>query len=356
MESSDRALRIHKETIVVDGLNAVYPKELNENYLRSLRAGGVGAIKVTIPDVECFSMYQAVRELADWFQRLRAFEPSKMRLVRSVEEIRKAKQDGAIAVILGSQGAGFLGLDLSSLDFFERLGMRTMQPTYQRRNQFGSGCAEKRDEGLSSLGIEWVETMNRLGMVISLSHAGYRTSMDVMEVSKDPVVFDHSNPKALCNHMRTITDEQIRTCAEKGGVIGLTPFSMFVSDNKKPSELGVNDYLEHIDYVVKLVGADHVGIGLDLAEGHGRTAEMILEERRNLPGITSPIIEEIEDAFIKSGREKLYFCDLYIPWMKSMSQIPMLTEAMLQRGYSEQDAKKILGENFIRVFERVWGN
>ena len=225
-------------------------------------------------------MYQAVRELADWFHRLREFEPSKLRLVRSVQEIRKAKQDGAVAVILGSQGAGFLGLDLSTLDFFERVGMRTMQPTYQRRNQFGSGCGEKKDDGLSSLGVEWVEAMNRLGMVISLSHVGYRTSMDVLEVSKDPVVFDHSNPKALCNHMRNITDEQIRTCAEKGGVIGLTPLRMFVSDMKKPSELGMDDYLKHVDYVVKLVGANHVGIGLDFAEGHYRTAEMILEERR----------------------------------------------------------------------------
>jgi membrane dipeptidase len=353
---SDRALQLHKETIVVDGLNAVYPKEFNEDYLRSLRAGGVGAIKVTVPDVECFSMYQAVSELSGLFRRLRAFEPSKMRLVRSVQEIRKAKQDRAVAVILGSQGAGFLGLDLSTLDFFERLGMRTMQPTYQRQNQFGSGCGEKKDDGLSGLGIEWVEAMNRLGMVISLSHAGYRTSTDVMEVSKDPVVFDHSNAKRLCNHPRNITDEQMRTCAEKGGVVGLTALCMFVSDVRKPSELGVDDYLNHVDYAVKLVGVDHVGIGLDVAEGHYRTAEMVLEERRALPGLFPPHILKIEDELIKSGQEKLYFTDVFTPWLRSMSQIPIITETLLQRGYSEQDVKKILGENFLRVFKRVWGN
>jgi membrane dipeptidase len=351
---NDKALLLHKETTVVDGLNAVYPREFNEGYVHSLRAGGVAAIKVTIPDVECFSMDEAVHELAVWFRRLRALEPSMMRFARSVQEIEKAKQDDAIAVILGSQGAGFLGLDMSNLDFFERLGMRTMQPTYQRRNQFGSGCGEENDEGLSSLGVEWVERMNDLGMLISLSHVGYKTSLDVMEISKDPVVFDHSNPKQLCNHVRNITDEQIRTCAEKGGVIGLTPLSMFVSDKKKPLELGISDYVQHIDYVVKLVGADHVGIGLDLAEGHYRSAEMILEERRALPGITSKHTQEIEDEFIKSGREKLYFCDLHMPWFRSMSQMPMITEALLQRGYSEQDVKQILGKNFLRVFKRVW--
>ena len=208
--ANDRALQLNQETIVVDGLNAVYPSEFDENYLQSLKAGGVAAIKVTIPDVECFSLSQAVRELAEWFQRLRSFEPSKMRLVKTVEEIRRAKQDGAVAVILGSQAAGFLGLNLSNLDFFERLGMRTMQPTYQRRNQFGSGCSEKKDDGLSSLGVEWVETMNKLRMAISLSHVGYETSMQVLEVSRDPVVYDHSNSKTLCNHIRNITDEQMR--------------------------------------------------------------------------------------------------------------------------------------------------
>ena len=216
-------------------MNAVYPKEFDDDYSLSLKAGGVAAIKVTVPDVECFSMSQTISQLAGWFRRLRPFEPSKMRLVRSVQEIRTAKQEGAIAVILGSQGAGFLGLDLGNLDFFQRLGMRTMQPTYQRRNQFGSGCGEKNDDGLSRLGVDWVESMNKLGMVISLSHVGHKTNMDVMEISKDPVVFDHSNAKALCNHLRNVTDEQIRVCAEKGGVIGLTPFSMFVSDVRGPS-------------------------------------------------------------------------------------------------------------------------
>jgi membrane dipeptidase len=345
---SHRAVELHRETVVIDCLNAVYPKEFDDDYLRSLKAGGVAAIKVTIPDVECFSMSQTISELAGWFRRLRPFEPSKMRLVRSVQEIRTAKQEGAIAVILGSH--------LGNLDFFQRLGMRTMQPTYQRRNQFGSGCGEKNDDGLSRLGVDWVESMNKLGMVISLSHVGYKTSMEVMEISKDPVVFDHSNPKALCNHMRNITDEQIQACAEKGGVIGLTPLSMFVSDSKRPAQLGVSNYIKHIDYVADLVAVNHIGIALDLAERHYRTADMILEERRMLPGITSKFVEEVEDEFIKSGREKLSFAELHMPWFTSMSQMPVITDALLEAGYSEQNVKKILGENFLRVFEKVWGN
>jgi membrane dipeptidase len=353
---SEKSLELHKKTIVIDCLNAVYPKEFDDEYLQSLRAGGVAAIKVTIPDVECFDLSQTVSELALWFRRLRAFGPSRMRLVTSASGIHAAKQDGVVAVILGAQGAGFLGLDLSKLDFFHRLGMRTMQPTYQRRNQFGSGCSEKQDDGLSRLGVEWVEAMNELGMVISLSHVGHKTSMEIMEISGDPVVFDHSNPKALCKHMRNIADDQIQTCAEKGGMIGLTPFSMFVSDTKKPTEQTIHDFINHIDYVVKLGGIDHAGIGLDLAERHYRTADTILEERRMLPGITSKFVAQVEDEFIKSGREKLSFAELYMPWLTSMTQMPMITDGLLEAGYSEQDVRKILGENFLRIFERVCGN
>jgi len=352
----DEARKAHEEGIVVDGLAAVYPKDFDEDYFNNVKKAGVAAIHVTIPDVECFSMSQAVHELAVWFRKLRDLEPGKMKLVTAVKEIRKAKDEGAVAVILGSQAAGFLGLDLRNLDFFMKLGMRTMQPTYQQRNQFGSGCGEKNDTGLSNLGIQWVEEMNNVGMVISLSHAGYKTSIEVMEVSKDPVIFDHSNPKNLCNHIRNITDDQIKMCAEKGGVIGLCPLSMFVSTEKRPTELGVDDYVNHIEYVVNLVGADHVGIGLDHSENDFETPEKILEERRMFPGLTSKFIQEIEDEYLKSGRDKLYSYELYTPWLKSVSEMHIITRAMLDRGFSNQDVRKILGENFLRVFERVWGS
>ena len=250
-----KAREIHNKSIVIDGLAAVYPKDFNEEYIRNLKKGGITAIHVTIPDIECFSLSQAVQELSVWFERLRRLEPYNVRLVTTVKEIREAKEAGDVAVILGSQGSGFLGLDLRSLEFFTRLGMRTMQPTYQQRNQFGDGCGENTDTGLSNLGVQWVEEMNKLGMVISLSHAGYKTSMDVMEISEDPVIFDHSNPKAVCDHPRNLTDDQIQACAEKEGVIGLCPLAIFVNVDKGSDELGVEDFIDHIDYVAELVGA-----------------------------------------------------------------------------------------------------
>lgn len=350
-EIKNRAQAVHRRSIILDGLNAVYPKDFNEEYVQNLKEGGVTAIHVTIPDVECFSVSQAVKELSGFFQRLRKLEPRKVRLATSVQEIKKAKDEGSIAVVLGSQGAGFLGLDLSIMGFFARLGMRTMQPTYNQRNQFGDGCGEKTDTGLSNVGMQWIEEMNRLGMVISLSHVGTNTGMEIMEISKDPVVFDHSNPKALCDHARNIADEQIRSCAEKGGVIGLCPLAAFLRADKGPRELGVQDYVDHISYVTELVGTDHVGIGLDLAEGHFWTREQVLERRR-----PEKELQKIQDEFLKSGRERLYYYEVQMPWLKSVSQVPMITEALVERGYSDQDVEKILGGNFLRVFQRVWGS
>jgi len=152
--------------------------------------------------------------------------------------------------------------------------------------------------------------MNEIGMVISLSHVGTKSSMEIIEVSRDPVVFDHSSVKALCDHPRNITNDQIKACAEKGGVIGLCPLSWFLSSEKGPRELAVIDYIDHIDYVVELVGVDHAGIRLDLMEGHYYTREEILRTRRLLPGASSRKKQEIEDEFLRSGRDRMYSYEL----------------------------------------------
>jgi len=351
-----RTKELHERMLIVDGLSGVdQPAEFNAEYVRRLKEGGVTATHITIPGVERFDAMQAIRELTDWFRNLKKLEPTGMKLATTVKDIREAKKNGGVVAVLGSQSAAFLGDDLSTLDLLKRLGMRTMQPTYQRRNQFGDGCGESTDTGLSRLGIDWVEKMNELRMLISLSHVGHKTSMEVMEISKAPVVFDHSNAKALCDHPRNIKDEQIKMCAEKAGVIGLCPEGMFLRTDKGPDELGVNDLIDHVDYVVNLVGIDHVGIGSDLGEDHYSTPEQVLEHRMRFPGLTSEKFRKVEDDFLKSGRERLYQYELQMPWLKSVSRMSIITDALLSRGYSDQDVAKVMGENFLRVFEKVWG-
>ncbi len=352
----DNVKELHEKSIIVDGLAMVYPKHFNEEYIQTVKKGGFTATHVTVPDIDCFSLSEVVMEQALLLQGIRKLKPLDVNLVKTVKDIRKIKNRGGIAVILGSQGAGFLGLDLTSLDFFYGLGMRIMQLTYQQRNQFGDGCGERTDAGLSDLGVQWVEKMNEVGMVISLSHVGCKTSLEVMEISDDPVIFDHSNCRNLCDHIRNLTDGQIQACADKKGVVGLTPLSMFVNGDKDPRELEVGDFIDHIDYVVSLVGIDHVGFGTDLSEGGFLTPAEILSRRRLYPGLfESSGLRKVEDEFLASGREKLYSYEVR-GWIKSVSEIILLTEGLVDRGYSDQEIKKILGENFLRVFEKVWGS
>lgn len=350
-------LKVHQQAIVINGLDPTRLDAFNENYVLELKTGGFTAICISaISPEETMQLSDAVHGIASWYGRMRAIGAHKVRLATTSRDIEEAKKEGQVAIVFTSQSSGFLGFDLTNLEVFHRLGLRIMQPTYQRRNQFGDGAGEKMESGLSGFGVEWVQEMNRLHLLISISHVGYKTSLDIMNTSKDLVVLSHSNPRALCGHSRNAPDNQIKACAERGGVIGLMPLAAFISDKKGPRELRMDDFLKHVDYIVNLVGVDHAGIGLDLPTGWFSTPEELLERRRLYPGLRPQRLVEIEDELIKAGREKIAFHEVQAPWFSSMSQAPLITEGLLARGYSEQDVLKILGGNFLRAFKRVWGS
>ena len=258
-EEEAEALQIHKKAIVIDGLQSTEIDNFNMKFIQELRDGGFTAVCLSAPRHNETSLSEAVRQLAGWYQRFRELGHDKIKMATTTKEIREAKSKGWIAAVFNSQGSSYLEKDLAYLEIFHRLGVRIMQPMYQMRNQFGDGPGEK-DAGLSNLGVKWVEEMNRLHMVISLSHTGYTTSREAIEISKDPVVFTHSNPRALRAHVRNIPDELIKACAEKGGVIGLDVVKRFGVE-------GWEGYLDHIDYVVRLTSVNNAGLGLDVPRG-----------------------------------------------------------------------------------------
>ena len=318
---------LHHEAVVIDGAcPMVNPREI-KRHLPALRAGGVTCTVGTVASIE--SARGALGQVAAWYPRARAF-PEDLVLASSAADIEAAKRTGRVAVVLQFQGGNPFEYDPNLVEAFHRLGVRIVQLTYNARNPLGDGCTERTDVGLSDLGLAVIAELNRLGMLLDLSHVGIRTSLEALEASRAPAIFSHSNAGAVCDHPRNLTDEQLRLVARKGGVVGVNAFPPFVRRDGAPT---VEDLLDHVDYLVQVMGANHVGLGLDFAT-------------------------ENEDDYEYFGYKPEFYPRP--PWtypagIDGFAAIPNVTRGLVERGYGDDDVRKILGGNFLRVFRAVWG-
>ncbi|MGQ0569549.1 MAG: dipeptidase, partial [Armatimonadota bacterium] len=235
-----------------------------------------------------------------------------------------------------------IGTIIERVETFWRLGVRTIQLTYNTRNFLGDGAAETTDAGLSAWGREVVREMNRAGILVDLSHAGRRTALDAIEVSQKPCVFTHSNPYALVPVARNIPDEHIKAVAAKGGVVGCSTFPPLVwrGSDEPPS---LDQFVECIDYIVNLVGIDHVSIGTDSEASKGAyPVELRASLRRKYAGTTGGFDQKFPQGAPMKDLEE------------GLGDWPNITLRLLERGYKDDDVRKIIGENFLRVAREAW--
>jgi membrane dipeptidase len=263
----------------------------------------------------------------------------RMSLVRSYADLDGALRQKKLALIANVQNSTAFGTELKNLEVFYDLGLRQVQLTFNWRNWLGDGCTERTQAGLSYYGVDLVRKMNELGMIVDVGHTGYQTTLDAIEVSNKPIVFSHTNCKALCDHPRNKTDDQIRALAQKGGVMGLSCFNWFVSDKPRST---LDDLLNHFDHVIKLVGPDHVGIGSDfgIPGWEGKAPDEEWEEHKRIysdwewkliKGRFPPYIDETND-------EKRYWT---------------IARGLSRRGHATGVIEQVLGQNFLRVFKAV---
>jgi membrane dipeptidase len=254
--------------------------------------------------------------------------------ITTTKEMENAKKDGKIGIIHGLQGADeFRSPD--DVKLFYGLGLRCAQLTYNTQNLIGSGSTERVDGGVTDFGTEIIKRMNEVGMLVDVSHCGDRTTLDAIELSAKPIAITHSNCRALCNHPRLKTDEAIRKLAAKGGVMGITGVRMFVLDHEPTT---IENIVDHIDHVVKLTSIEHVGIGTD----------------SDLDGYDDlPPEKKLREAYKSSYafREKID-----IEGFDHPRKVFDLTEALIRRGYSDSNIESILGGNFKRLLQQVWGS
>jgi membrane dipeptidase len=275
----------------------------------------------------------------------------------------EAKKNGKAGVIFTLQGTAPLYLSvfqqescLGPLEFFLNLGVKTIQLTYSRRARTGDGCYELTDYGLSRSGVEVIEGMNKLGILLDLTHCGPRTTLEAIEVSKDPVAFTHGGAKGINDFARLTGDEEIHALAENGGVMGITAESNFIKyeGGLKENRATLEDYLDHIDYVSNLVGIDYVGIGSDIPEV-GRRPERIDILRENALKSIEKNPESIKYPDIWY-RKNTYYETMFAEGFKSLAETLNVTKGLIARGYSDQEIIKIQGGNFLKLFEKVWKN
>ncbi len=273
-------------------------------------------------------VYQELEECSDVVQ-----------LCKSFSDLEEALKKEKIAVILGLEGGRPLEGrpmqdSLSTLRTFYRLGVRSLQLTGNGRNRLADGIAESRTNGgLTRFGVAVVEEMSRLGMIIDISHLAPAGVADVFNLTSGLIIASHSNARAVCDHPRNLTDGTIKRIAERGGVIGLSFFSTLLNKDKELAT--VEDLVDHIDHIVGLAGIDFVGLGPDFSEFSIRVSQWS-GARGNMEGL-------------QYGNKESYFH----PELRDWTHFPNITRAFLARGYSEEAIRKILGENFIRVYKKV---
>jgi membrane dipeptidase len=249
-------------------------------------------------------------------------------LVDTVADVVRAKAEGKLAISFDIEGGCSLIEQLSMIELYYDLGVRWMLIAYNRNNALGGGCQDD-DLGLTPFGRQVLDEMARVGMVVCCSHTGFRTTMDVMQYSTNPVIFSHSNPLGVWQHKRNIRDEVIKACAGTDGVVGINGIGAFLGQNDTRTETVVR----HIDYVANLVGSEHVGIGFDYVFDRAELDEYLAKNPHIFPpsegyGVRQEIVEP--------------------------EQLPAVADQLLAMGYSDDDLRAILGGNHLRVAQRVW--
>lgn len=354
-DERDHALALHEESIVIDSSVVAVIEYVAENmWLNDVLKGGLTATNLTVCMGRSFT--KALQELIEhnhWAKK----NSDKVLVIKKASDIIKAKKEGKHGIMYGPQDSMFLERDVDLLEVAYQHGLRAMQLTYNWQNEVGTGCREKKDAGLSIFGESVVEKMNELGILIDLSHTGDQTCWDAIEMSKDPVSFTHIIPRRSApekpggyaewsnrstnlwgsfvkySKQRGKPDDMMHACVEKGGVIGVTPF--FVK-KAGPSNI-TDDLLDQVDETVDIVGVNNVGFGSDLEFPNSVT----------------------RGCFIWKNPDRIdvdYFTPMDKTWGYGwLEHMPNFTMGLVARGYSDRDIKKILGDNWVKLFKRVWG-
>ena len=338
---SKRAVDLIRETLVIDMLAPLviditpdaYGKPLSPKAAAEFRASGITGFHNAYGTGGPDAYAETLSFLGGW-QGYAGRNPDVFALVGTAADLDRAKAQGRAAVIMGVQNSQHFRTAADVASFYS-LGQRCSQLTYNSQNLIGSGSTDRVDGGLSDFGVQIVEAMNKVGMLVDVSHSGDRTTLDAVKASKVPIAYTHSNCRVISGHPRTKTDEAIKALGAAGGVMGITGVRMFVS---KTDPTDIRHIADHIDHVVKLAGIEHVGIGSD----------------SDLNGYDDMPADQY--AQLKASYKASYaFRDkIDVDGFDHPRKVFDLTEELIRRRYSNENIRLVLGGNFRRLVGATW--
>ena len=343
------AASVYRRALVIDGLGGLGNSGTNgalpPAQVKDAVDSGISCLHMTMRPVGTTApdtaFAQAVINIGQMESEIDA-HPQAFARVRTAADILAAKKAGKLGFLYGFQDGVAFETDLSRLDELYRLGLRVVQPTYNRRNLLGDGCLEPANAGLSKTGVEAVAKMNTIGILVDLSHCGRQTAADAIKHSSKPVAFTHTGCDALNPHPRNRTDAELKACADKGGVNGLY-FMPFLAEGRQPTAA---DVIRHLEHMINVSGEDHVSIGTDggisaevlspeFKESHARFVRQRAEAGIGAPG-------ETEEGYLFANE------------LNTPRRLETLAGMLLDRGHSEARVEKTLGANLLRVLKEVW--
>src|SRR5580700_4457036 len=370
-EISEKAHKLHFSSIVLDTHDDTTQRFFSPDYdlgkqnptghvdVPRMREGGMNGIFFSIwidgrvmgpPAIQkALDQIDAVRENVSKY-------PKDIVLARTAEDVRRAHAQGKIAALMGVEGGHMIGNDIRMVRIFADLGVRYMTLSHFYNDEWADSSTDKPvHNGLTDFGKDIVREMNRQGMMVDISHVSDKTFYDALEVSKAPLIASHSSCRALCNHVRDMTDDMIKALAAKGGVIQINYEKSFIDQAYKDAyEKETGGVVAHMDELTKNCHNDEACISREMAK-----MQQKLTAEGKLPHVSwERIVDHIDHAVKLVGPDHVGlgsdFDGADMPeGMENCSKLPKITEALLRKGYSEADIRKILGENTLRVMEQA---
>ena len=307
----------------------------SEKIFLQMREGGLDAVHVTISYHEVFR--EMVANIEDWNRHFESF-PELIFHGRSGEDVRRARREGRTAIFFGFQNPSPIEDDIGLVEICYMLGARFMQLTYNNQSLLATGCYEEEDAGVTRMGREVIAEMNRVGMIVDMSHSGERSTLEAIEISNRPIAITHANPFFWHPARRNKSNNVLQALGQSGGMLG---FSLYPHHLKGKSGCSLTSFCEMIARTADLIGVDSLGIGSDLCQDH---PDSVVEWMR--VGRWTKKIDYGEGNASDSGFPEMP------DWFKDNRDFPNIKKGLLTHGFSEKDVAAIMGENWLNFFDK----